>query len=149
MGMDVMGKDPSSKKGEYFRNNCWWWRPLWDYCCMVMPSIDNEKGQYNDGYGLDGEGSKELARRLVAELDSGMTAIYAEQYKKLQDEAPDVTCWLCKGSGKRNDDVIKGECNACKGTGKTRPDITHYPFAVDNVWAFSEFLKECGGFQIY
>ena len=19
-------------KGIYFRNNCWWWRPLWDYC---------------------------------------------------------------------------------------------------------------------
>ena len=18
--------------GHYFRNNCWWWRPLWNYC---------------------------------------------------------------------------------------------------------------------
>jgi hypothetical protein len=28
MGMDVYGKEPKSDKGEYFRNNVWWWRPL-------------------------------------------------------------------------------------------------------------------------
>ena len=21
-----------SNPGVYFRNNCWWWRPLWQYC---------------------------------------------------------------------------------------------------------------------
>ena len=35
MGMDVYGIAPTSERGEYFRNNVWWWRPLWDYCCEV------------------------------------------------------------------------------------------------------------------
>ena len=21
-----------ANKGVYFRSNCWWWRPLWDFC---------------------------------------------------------------------------------------------------------------------
>ena len=25
--------------GTYFRNNCWWWRPLWDFCAEVAPDI--------------------------------------------------------------------------------------------------------------
>ena len=27
-------KDDYEKQnpGIYFRNNCWWWRPLWNYC---------------------------------------------------------------------------------------------------------------------
>ena len=32
MGMDVYGKNQTSEKGSYFRNNVWWWRPLWNYC---------------------------------------------------------------------------------------------------------------------
>ena len=32
MGMDVFGKNPTDEKGAYFRNNVWFWHPLWDYC---------------------------------------------------------------------------------------------------------------------
>lgn len=28
------------------------------------------------------------------------------------------TCWLCKGTGERHDDVVDGECNGCEGKGK-------------------------------
>ena len=28
MGMDVMGVNPKNEKGEYFRANCWSWRPI-------------------------------------------------------------------------------------------------------------------------
>ena len=37
MGMDVIGLKPTSKEGEYFRNNVWWWGPLADYCMEVAP----------------------------------------------------------------------------------------------------------------
>jgi hypothetical protein len=39
MGMDVYGKDAVSEKGEYFRNNVWYWRPLWNYCIEVAPDL--------------------------------------------------------------------------------------------------------------
>jgi hypothetical protein len=32
MGMDVVGVNPKNSKGEYFRANCWMWRPL----CVAM-----------------------------------------------------------------------------------------------------------------
>jgi len=56
MGMDVMGMNATSEKGEYFRNNVWWWRPLWDYCLNEHGDIAGqvEHGHSNDGDGLDG-----------------------------------------------------------------------------------------------
>ena len=48
MGMDVYGLNPD----KYFRNNVWWWRPLWDYVCNTCYDILSEKdmnaGSYND-----------------------------------------------------------------------------------------------------
>ena len=39
--------------GVYFRNNVWWWRPLWDYCKGVCPNIITEEkwgeGHHNSG----------------------------------------------------------------------------------------------------
>ena len=29
----------NANKGIYFRNNCWWWRPLWNYCYHVADDI--------------------------------------------------------------------------------------------------------------
>ena len=33
MGMDVYGLEPRKEKGEYFRNNVWWWRPTLGLRC--------------------------------------------------------------------------------------------------------------------
>jgi hypothetical protein len=63
MGMDVYGRNPTSKEGEYFRNNVWWWRPLAEYCMEVAPEIAArcEGWHYNDGDGLNGLDSGALA----------------------------------------------------------------------------------------
>ena len=42
MGMDVSGMNPSSETGEYFRNNVWWWRHLWNYSVLVMTPSEME-----------------------------------------------------------------------------------------------------------
>ena len=39
MGMDMYGRKPTGERGEYFRNNVWWWHPLADYCIMIAPDI--------------------------------------------------------------------------------------------------------------
>lgn len=175
MGMDVYGKNPSDKMGEYFRNSVWSWHPLWDYCEHVASEITNKvkHAHSNDGDGLNDVESRALAAILVQELDSGRTAAYKDSYDAAIAALPDRECDLCDGTGVRKDRVVDfsqevvknawhpykknqphprhgqiGWCNACDGVGR-RPDFrVHYGFRVDNVAEFIGFLKHCGGFEI-
>ena len=54
MGMDVYGREPENEKGEYFRNNVWWWHPLWMYVEETFPEIAKlvPNAHSNDGDGL-------------------------------------------------------------------------------------------------
>lgn len=174
MGMDIVGKKPSTQEGEYFRNNLWWWRPLWDYCANVAEDlIDDETysgGHYNDGVGLDAEGATALAMRLIEEIQSGRTAEYEAKYRAELAELPMNDCEHCNATGIRTDKVgmemgmhdkaldpevaavvgrTHGTCNGCRGYGKTENWATHYPFDVKNVEEFANFLMGSGGFAIY
>ena len=104
MGMDVIGVAPTSERGEYFRNNVWWWRPLWNYCCEVSEEARSvENGHTNDGDGLDGDGSIALAKALLAEINSGRTKAYQDEYTKWQGEQPRRACTLCDSTGIRSE----------------------------------------------
>ena len=154
MGMDVYGKNPASEVGEYFRNNCWWWRPLWRYCEEVAPEIccKVQYAQSNDGDGLGARDSKKLANILQAEVDAGRTRVYSELRDAELAAVPDDECWCCGGTGKRKEPPATGpgdkHCNCCDGKGSIRPPETEYPFDVDNVKGFIKFLRDCGGFEI-
>lgn len=149
MGMDVYGKNATSEKGHYFRNNVWWWRPLWDYCCAVsFVAQQVENGHSNDGDGLDADDSRTLSETLWAEIDSGRTLAYEKAYNDRLAAMPDEECEHCHGTGKRFDAYVQGDCNGCEGKGSKRPFATWYPFTVENVREFAEFLKDCGGFRI-
>lgn len=102
MGMDVIGRKPTSKTGKYFRNNVWWWHPLWDYIETVAPHLAQrvKAPHSNDGDGL--RGSKqciELAAILQNEIDTGKTATYATEYQQRLDAMPDEPCF-CNGTSK-------------------------------------------------
>ena len=159
MGMDVYGRKPTGKEGEYFRNNVWYWRPLADYIKSVAPDLHSKckYWQSNDGDGLNAKDSLKLADRLAAELASGRTAEYAGQYAKRHAEMPDEDCDLCEGTGIRQPIPYRGAgdpkkggitCNACQGKKTVRPSDTYYPFEVSNVRDFIQFLRACGGFKI-
>lgn len=171
MGMDVFGRKPVSERGEYFRNNVWWWRPLWSYCCDVAPELcDTVSGHYNDGDGLDENGAKALSEILFREINNGNTAVYEAGYNKALSELPRHSCNFCDGTGIRTDKVgqemgmpsrelssdvaiivgrTHGYCNGCNGEGLVDDWGTSYPFSVDNVKEFAEFLAESGGFNIW
>ena len=72
--------------GIYFRNNCWWWRPLWDYCFVVAPDIISDElwnlGHGNNGAGLDDEGAKALGNVLMEHIANGHTILYQEDFEK-------------------------------------------------------------------
>jgi hypothetical protein len=172
MGMDVMGNNPISERGEYFRNNVWWWRPLWDYCCYVDSSLGERVpyGHSNDGDGLKtAEECQALARLLLEKLENGEALAYIKERDKAIAELEWDTCRLCEGSGIRADKVgveggmpdkelpediallvgrTKGTCNGCRGFGKTEPWESHYPLNEENIREFAGFLQDCGGFSI-
>jgi hypothetical protein len=171
MGMDVYGVKPKNEKGEYFRNNVWWWRPLWNYCLEMHPAIAGkvEHGHYNSGDGLNSVDSKKLALFLKKDLDSGKVEQYAKEREVYLDSLPLENCEYCQGTGIRGDKVgiensmpdkelspeiqaltgrTHGYCNGCSGKGKIKNWQCQYPFDVENVKQFQEFLDNCGGFSI-
>lgn len=152
MGMDVSGKAPTSIRGEYFRNNVWWWRPLWEYCQKVSPVAQKVMhGQYNGGDGLDAEDAAILASDLLRAIDSGDCAKYEDEYRARVAAMPDEECDLCNGTGKRTDITLPHGigCNGCESTGKVRPSASWYPFDTENVREFAAFVAESGGFEIW
>lgn len=170
--MDVFGQDPTTEKGHYFRNNVWWWRPLADFCIQRYSDevgFDGEGWHYNDGAGLDEEKSLHLARLIRADLENGSVAEYEKAYREHLASLERTVCDLCDGTGIRTDKVgvehgmptkelspevqiltgrTHGWCNACDGVGTTENWMASYPFDVQNVQEFCEFLEGCGGFQI-
>jgi len=156
MGMDVYGNNPTSEKGEYFRNNVWWWRPLWQYCEDMAPDLcKGVSAQYNDG--------------LLETLSDGRCLIYEAQYNLEMSMLPNEDCLMCDKTGIRTDEVGKehgmdvkalsddkvivlgretGWCNGCDGMGWKPNWATNYPFSQENVREFAEFLAESGGFSI-
>ena len=155
MGMDVHGKNPTTKDGEYLRQSVWGWRPLADYACKVAPNITDRcrYWQTNDGDGLNARDARRLGERLQEEIDAGRTQLYAERYHAAQCALPDEDCEVCAGTGKRKQVPQTGAgtepCNGCNSTGKRRPWETYYPFEVEYVQEFATFLKVCGGFEIW
>lgn len=170
MGMDVYGIAPKTEAGEYFRNNVWYWRPLWNYCLKVGADfLDPEVGHDNSGDSINATQARELAARLREEVQSGRTAEYKRSYDAYLASLPRHDCQFCEGTGIRSDAVgiergmpdkvleqdlaimlgrTAGWCNACQGEGKVDAFETNYPFDVNNVIEFAEFCIGSGGFQI-
>ena len=151
MGMDISGKKPVSKTGDYFRNNCWWWRPLWNYCHHVAPELITDdvfkSGSYNDGAGLDAKGAAKLAVILEAKIADGHTKHYQREYELYIESLPNDKCGRCNGNNRGHNK--KKECKSCDGTGETENFSKSYPFDVDNVKEFAKFLIDSGGFEIW
>ena len=136
--------------GAYFRNNCWWWRPLWNYCKTIAPDLINDElfdsGHGNSGAGLNDEDAKELGQRLLWEINNGHTIQYQASYQQYLDDLPDDVCTFCNGNN-RGKNKMK-DCTRCNGTGKSTNFNKHYPFDIDNVKEFAEFCIQSGGFEI-
>ena len=161
MGYDIYGNN-KDKNGEetYFRNNVWYWRPLWNYVAETCKLSDEivEQGFFNDGYAVSKEEAEKISKTLFAELKANKTQTYDLKYKKHIKNLPYITCRFCGGTGKRDDDRVQGDCNACNTEGTREQGIpigfeksweASYPFDVDNVKEFAQFCADSGGFKIY
>ena len=82
-----MSSYQDDNRGTYFRNSCWWWRRLWDYCRHVAPELISdqlwESGHHNDGSGLNAEKAKMLGEILMENIADGSTMSYEKTYNDL------------------------------------------------------------------
>tara|TARA_Y100000310_G_C20467098_1_gene708181 strand:- start:212 stop:772 length:561 start_codon:yes stop_codon:yes gene_type:complete len=149
---EAMQQHQDENPGVYFRNNVWWWRPLWDYVCEicegVMSKEDMEAGGSNSGYEIDENTIECMLIKLRIEIALGNHKRYEKEYKKWQKNLPLEECSFCKGTGQRNDEFAKGKCNACDGKGEKKPWSCSYPFSSENVEEFVAFLEQSGGIRI-
>lgn len=162
--------------GDYFRNNVWWWRPLWDFICEncddILDSEDMYGGEENSGKVIFKYKALKIAKRLQGLIDSGSVAEFEKQYHTSLDDLPLETCGYCDGTGIRTwpgktqtltvagtkTKSVTKDCNVCntehtrkKGipVGKTKQWQCSYPFSEKNVIEFTKFCKESGGFEIW
>ena len=139
-----------ANKGYYFRNNCWWWRPLWNYCYEIAPDlIDMElhdNGHHNSGAGLDAYNAERLGQRLMELIADGSVIKYEAEYMQHLDDLPDEACMRCNDNNRGNNK--KKDCTNCNQTG-LRPNFNKsYPFDSRNVEEFAHFCLQSGGFEI-
>mgnify|MGYP003148120808 CR=1 FL=1 len=142
--------------GAYFRNNVWWWRPLWNFICMVCDDIltnkDMELGNENSGHIISKTKAKRIAGR-ISRMDKNMEIKeYETNHKKFLESLDDEDCNICDGTGKRKKAPEVGagdiECNGCNGRGTRKHFSTNYPFDADNIRDFAKFCRNSGGFEI-
>ena len=90
MGMDLYAVKPESPKGEYFRANVWYWRPLWNYTCDTCDDIlskeDMLQGEYNDGYEINAEKAFLISERLEELFKSNHAHENKKYYNELSDD---------------------------------------------------------------
>ena len=131
MGFDIYALNQETENN-YFRNNCWWWRPLWALCYDVSKDTDLDEGisqedygegTYNNGHKITEEQAIELNELLLDFLkDEEEVAKFIKDYPKKYD------LYMYEWS----DEI------------ETKP----YPFDLENVKKFAEFCLTSGGFEI-
>ncbi len=151
--------------GYYFRNNVWWWRPLWEFVCTSCDDFlthkDMDKGGYNDGKKISKTKSLKISKRLskliadgtvdMLERRSTLAIEKAKTHNKEVRKEMDAISDVCKR--KHGKDLVpanypepyKTEWNDAYA----KEDWTSsYPFYADNVKLFATFCQQSGGFQI-
>ena len=151
--------------GVYFRNNCWWWRPLADFMITHCDWLTQEQHKHlhdNSGFEFSQHEAMTIADTLQKKVDDG-TAKAREEVNKREMAVADE--WN-KGINAQQGEVEK-EAKKETGDAKLVPydypehfkkkwddlqkqidNKASYPFVEANVKEFICFLRECGGFQV-
>ena len=62
----ALNKYEDEVPGHYFRNNVWWWRPLWHFvtvtCDNILTEKDMEQGSFNDGHKISKTKAVKIAK---------------------------------------------------------------------------------------
>ena len=144
-------KYQEANPGVYFRNNVWWWRPLWQFVCEKFPDIisdeEADSGCSNSGLLIDADKSMRIGVELTAMLEDGRVQEHNDRYKAELEALPQVDCFVCDNNNRGH--KKRKECKTCNHTGLKDDWAKSYPFDVENVREFAKFCLESGGFEIW
>ena len=152
--------------GTYFRNNVWWWRPLWsftcDHCEDILTDDDMNAGCYNDAYIITEDKAVAIAKRLKEALEEPETQVYLDNHMKAMEKAKKHN-EMIEQEKKALDEIavtITGDkdiapINYPKDLKKKFDELldkrdwaSSYPISRDNIEHFAEFAEQSGGFSI-
>jgi hypothetical protein len=132
MGMDVYGRNPDLKVGEYFSRNIWHWCVLWGYCASVSVEAASlgDSAYCGDSAGLDAKDAQNLAATLRQQLATGATKAEVKRIDEFEVAPP-----------------VPPATEALIIFDAAVPTRCH--FDEHDVLEFAVFLEHSGGFAIY
>ena len=136
MGMDVNGRNPDSPAGVYFRANVWSWRPIHALIIELCSDLLDEKTIEAIGYN-DGNGPSD--QRTCTEMATRFELWMEHHVQGLELEIPGVRV--------TEDGHFVPEEELAE-----HPDIeTRTPYGVEDLHLkeWIEFLRHCGGFEVW
>lgn len=161
---NAIDKWENENPGIYFRNNVWWWRPLWSFICRYCDDIlteeDMEGGSWNNGHKISKTKSKKIAariRKLIRDKDVNLQSAELEEkrqravdHNKEVQEKIDALNEEVKQFGsdlvpKDYPEPYKTRWDKLQAQKKWE---ANYPFSVENVKDFEIFCEQSGGFII-
>ena len=140
MGMDVYGQCPKNKTGEYFRANCWSWRPIhaiMEECHDGI--IDDETMRLmscNDGAGLKTD--------IECKCLAWQIELFLDKMEHLDDFSIDSNMQV---------EVEPTEHGGHRFVPEGNPEgvrtMSAYNATRTHVVEFVQFLRNCGGFEVW
>jgi hypothetical protein len=135
MGMDVVARNPSSEAGEYFGASVWSWRPIHNLVVQLCSDLLNEEMLvgigYNNGAGpADQTTCTAMANRFERWMEHHMSGHSVDSDLRITKEGVLVTAQ----------------------ESKENPGLeTESPYQVDDehLKQWIEFLRHCGGFEVW
>ena len=156
----------NNNPGNYFRNNVWWWRPLWtftcDHCADFLTEDDMNGGCYNDSYIITENKAIAIAERLYEALKEPETQEYLDNHMKAMEKAKKHN-EMIEQEKKALDEIavaITGDKNVAPidypkdlkkkfdELMKKRDWASSYPINRENIENFARFAEQSGGFSI-
>jgi len=151
--------------GVYFRNNCWWWRPLADFIIEKCDWLTQEQQKHlhdNSGFEFSQHEAGTIADTLEKMVEDGTAKVREEVNKREMAVAEEWNKGINKQQSELGEQAKKETGNAKiiprdypKHIYKKWDDLqkaedrkASYPFVEANVKEFICFLRECGGFQV-
>jgi hypothetical protein len=135
MGMDVVGRNPSSPAGKYFGANLWSWRPIQDLIVRLCSDLLDDETLVGLGYN-DGQGPKQQATctEMATQFERWMEHHVAGHQLDLDLRV-----------------TKDGEFVTRKESAENPGLETESAYRVDDetLKEWIEFLRHCGGFEVW
>ena len=163
MGVDISGRKPTTKEGDYFQANWWGWRPI-NYICQLASNESKLKINFdywgsNDGKGLRTQKQCDKLADAIELLISN-----SPDFNEYLSEDSDriyicLGSWCEAGTGKfiPSDKQLGLNQQYPEGTLLFRPVVmpdgliveTSHSASLSRIKEFVTFLRGCGGFEIW